>query len=288
MTAAPPLAVVDERSRFAVVALGWRDPAGDDGPDRAARLRSAVPPGAVSLAWTATAGAQSLTAVLPPEGAAAWTALTLERAQGAGDPVLAVVGPERAVHKTSRPVSVPAAAPLPSALHQSREQGYESTIVTGADPSGEVGHAATFLALCRLTAGAEPLVPAALRSAGGDAVAQVARGLRSSRPSLTWQVVSPAGQGIPTLETVLRTVLDGRAAHGEGARAAHAFARANLLRAWRSPETLARTLVEYEVMGWGGALVLDPEQALAAVDESALERAVAGLVRPVADVVGWG
>lgn len=285
------LAVVDDRSRFATVSLGWR---GD-----AERLRATISPTALDAAlssnWTSSAGACCLTATLQPEAAAPWTARVLDAARAiAGDAVLAVVGDERAVAETAgvapRMPAIPPALPpaLPSALQQERRDGYESSVVTGADPAAEVGAAAAFLAICRVAAGPDPLIPAALRAAGGRSIAQVSRGLQDGRPGLTWQVVSPAGEGISALEAVLSAAQDASVASARGAEAARAFARANLRRPWRAPESLARTLTEYEVMGWGGGIVLDPDAALAEVDGAALQRAAVALVRPIADVVGWG
>lgn len=282
-TASARFAVVDDRSRFAAVSLGWR---GADAAVLRARVDVAQP---VSAHWTRSEGAHCLTALLPHAEAADWADRAIAAARQA-DPVLAIVGSARGVAEAERIAVRPArpSAALPSALEQKREQGFESTVVTGADPAAAVGHAATFLAICRLAAGPGTLIPATLRAAGDRAVVQLARALRRGRAGLTWQVVSPAGEGIPTLETVLGAALGGSVARGAEADAARAFARANLSRPWRSPEELARTLVEYEVMGWGGAIVRDPDASLDAVDAAALDRAVAALLRPVADVVGWG
>ncbi|GAA3273183.1 hypothetical protein AAU01_28670 [Paenarthrobacter aurescens] len=131
------------------------------------------------------------------------------------------------------------------------------------------------------------MLPDAIEKSGHRAILQAIRGLQDSAPTVTWQVITSRPNGSAVLETALSTVAGYRVTeHAEAVEQAKEFARTNLNRAWQSPLELARSLAHYEVMGWGGELVRDPEAALDRVDCAGIEKAAEGLVRPIKEVLG--
>lgn len=300
------LAVVDQRSRFTSVAMGWRTDPASQGTG-VSQLRCAVSSTTemtgtglvpVSVDWTVSDGAHCLTAILPETITRSWIETVIHRArteaQGiAGDPVLAVVGSPSVLEDLAGIMAglggdLPPARQgvFPSTMRRSTVQGFEQTIVIGQDPVEDVGRAAAFLAICLIAGGPGTLLFDAVHGSGHSAHLQAGRGLQDGCPTVTWQVIAPGHSGIAVLETALSTVSAFRIAeHPDAVRQAREFARGNLTRAWRSPIQLARSLAQYEVMGWGGELILDPAAALDHVDTNAIEHAVDGLVRPIKDVL---
>lgn len=296
------LAQVDRRSRFTTVSMGWRTTS-----DGVPRLRSAVSRAGeqcgpakqpVAVTWTPGDGAVVMTATLPEVAVRDWTeGVTNTEHPGIAelsDPVLAVVGSAGVLEDLEAYLSEregegpPTPQPaFRSTMRQTTAQGFEQTFVIGQDPAGDVGFAATFLAICLVAGGPGTLLPDAIQKSGHQAILQAGRGLQDSTPTVNWQVVTSRPNGSAVLETVLSTVAGYRVAeHKEAVEQAREFARTNLNRAWQSPLELARSLAHYEVMGWGGELVRNPDTALDLVDSAAVEKAVAGLVRPIKDVLG--
>ncbi|MFV0374551.1 MAG: hypothetical protein ACK5KK_10720 [Microbacterium sp.] len=175
--------------------------------------------------------------------------------------------------------------PAPTSMRQKRQQGYEQTVITGADPSVRTGHAATFVALCALMAGPGPNLPSELEASGNPTMVSINRTLEGGSPVIVWTVITPAEGSVLALQELAENAADvARAAIAEPTELI-AFARANLNRPWSSPRGLAQAMAEYEVMGWGGQLIRDPDAALESV-RPRLREAFARLLRPVTDVLG--
>lgn len=303
------LGVVDRRSRFTMVSMGWRTH-----PDNVQSLRHAVSVAGercgpanspVSMSWAPGDGAVVLTATLPEVAAGSWIHSVINaQYAGAGEfgaPVLAVVGSANVLEDLEgglsgleggllglgREPGSPARQALRSTLRQTTAQGFEQTFVMGQDPAADVGFAATFLAVCLIAGGPGTLLPDAIQRSGHQAFLQASRGLLDSSPIVTWHVVTSGLNGSAVLETVLSTVEDYRVAeHPEAVQQAKQFARTNLNRAWQSPVELAGSLARYEVMGWGGELIRNPDGALDQVDPHDIELAVEWLVRPIKETLG--
>lgn len=301
-----PLTVADSRSRFITVGLGWRVHAARH-EQAATSLRQAVADterrlrtAAAWTHWSFDPGAVRLTAALPADAATPWLQRVLASTAALGrdlvrSPAVALVGNESDLEAASGAVrDLPGidhwpARELPSRMHQRAEGGFEQVVVTGADPVSEVGGAAVFLAICLVAGGPETFLPAALSSSGSGAVLQLARGLHDWQPGITWQLVAPEHGSSQALDEALAALRGYRVAdHRRDEDRARCFALANLNRAWRSPVELAQAMTHYETMGWGGALILDPQQQLSGVDDESLDRAVQLLMRPLHEVRGAG
>ncbi|MFW0772008.1 hypothetical protein ACLRGI_02425 [Paenarthrobacter nitroguajacolicus] len=296
------LAQVDRRSRFTTVSMGWRTTS-----EGVPRLRSAVS-GArdhcgpakqpVAVTWTPGDGALVMTATLPELAVQGWTEYVTNTEHTGigefGDPVLAVVGSAGVLEDLEGSLSERGGegppSPQPafrSTMRQTTAQRIEQTLVIGQDPAGDVGFAATFLAICLVAGGPGTLLSDAIEKSGHQAILQAGRGLQDSTPTVNWHIVTTRPNGSAVLQTVLSTVAGYRVAeHTEAVEQAKEFARTNLNRAWQSPYELARSLATYEVMGWGGELVRNPDTAVDLVDSAAIEKAVEGLVRPIKEVLG--
>ncbi|NWL33653.1 hypothetical protein [Paenarthrobacter nitroguajacolicus] len=291
---------VDRRSRFTTVSMGWRT-ASDGVP----RLRDAVTRAGeqsgpakqpVSVTWTPGDGAVVMTATLPEVAARSWIedVMNTEQLGIFGDPVLAVVGTasvledlEGRLSERKGAVSPPPQQAFRSTMKQTTAQGFEQTFIIGQDPAANVGFAATFLAICLIAGGPGTLLPDAIQKSGYQAILQAGRGLQGATATVTWQVIASRPNGSAVLETALSTVAGFSVAeHLEAVEQAREFARTNLNRAWQSPLELARSLAHYEVMGWGGELVRNPDTAVDHVAPAAIEQAVEGLVRPIKEILG--
>lgn len=291
---------VDRRSRFTTVSMGWRT-ASDGVP----RLRDAVTRAGeqsgpakqpVSVTWTPGDGAVVMTATLPEVAARSWIedVMNTEQLGIFGDPVLAVVGTasvledlEGRLSERKGAVSPPPQQACRSTMKQTTAQGFEQTFIIGQDPAANVGFAATFLAICLIAGGPGTLLPDAIQKSGYQAILQAGRGLQGATATVTWQVIASRPNGSAVLETALSTVAGFSVAeHLEAVEQAREFARTNLNRAWQSPLELARSLAHYEVMGWGGELVRNPDTAVDHVAPAAIEQAVEGLVRPIKEILG--
>lgn len=297
------LIIHDGRSRFATIAVCWPTASGF-GARHATYLRryarsvvvadhDRLEP--VSIEWTGEGDVACLTAVLPERIAVAWTesvvgGLDLEAAGLSGAPTVGVVGRPDVASDLGDLVSVSsfsASESLPSSLRRLTAHGHEQIVIVGRDPSRDVGAAATFLAVCLIAAGPGALVPSVVEEANIGATVQFARVLRAGLPALSWTTTTPGEKCQATFDLILSAVARSNLANDGDVRArARAFAVGNLNRAWRSPIELARTLVLYEARGWGGSLILNPDAALAGVDAIQLERAIAGIVRPINEVLG--
>ncbi len=296
------LGQVDRRSRFATVSMGWR--ASSEGVQR---LRGAVSragehrgPASQPLAmtWKPGDGAAVMTATLPEGAVRNWIEqVTTAEHSGIrefGDPVLAVVGSadvleglEDGLSEGEGAVPPPAQPSFRSTMKQNTAQGFEQTLIIGQDPAADVGYAATFLAICLISGGPGTLLPDAIQKSGYQAILQAGRGLLDATPTVTWQVIASRPNGSAVLETALSTLSDYRIAeHSDALELAREFALTNLNRAWQSPRELARSLAHYEVMGWGGELIRNPDAALDQVTPAAVEKAVEGLVRPIKEILG--
>ncbi|YCK81554.1 hypothetical protein M1D89_21195 [Arthrobacter sp. D3-18] len=293
---------VDRRSRFTTVSMGWRT-ASDGVP----RLRDAISRAGehggpanqpVALTWTPGDGAVIMTATLPEVAARSWIENVINAehlgVREFGDPVLAVVGSAgvleelegslRTMEKEGPPTPQLA---IRSTMKQTTAQGFEQTFIIGQDPAADVGFAAAFLAMCLIAGGPGTLLPDAIQKSGYQAILQASRGLQDSTPTVTWQVIASRPDGSAVLETALSTVAGFSVAeHAEAVEQAREFARTNLNRAWQSPLELARSLAHYEVMGWSGELVRNPDAAVDHVAPAAIEHAVEGLVRPIKEILG--
>lgn len=296
-----PLTVYDDRSRFATFAVAWRPQ--QNAAEQAAQLRvelekmasnqsRTMPP--LHSSFATGAGTECLISSLPTDGIAAWAQSVqqtmLAYRQSYSHPVVTAVGPAAAAraaaqlqaklgrHDTSQ------AAPT-STMVQNRQQGFEQTLITGADPSPAVGHAATFVAISALLAGPEENLQTRLRSVGSQAVVSLSRGMAGRVPNILWTVVSPAEQSMQALEDVTAAaVYLARQTLADPDRVV-TFAEANLRRSWLSPQELAQGMAEYEVRGWGGELVREPESAFDGIRRH-LAAAFTGLLKPIADVLG--
>ncbi|MBT2584969.1 hypothetical protein [Arthrobacter sp. ISL-95] len=296
------LGQVDRRSRFSTVSMGWRTPS-----DGVQRLRGAVSRAGehrgpanqpVAMTWMPADGAVVMTATLPEGAVRSWIEQVINAEHSGtkefGDPVLAVVGSADVLDGLEDGLSEgegeglhPPQPSFRSTMKQTTAQGFEQTIVIGQDPAADVGFAATFLAICLISGGPGTLLPDAIQKTGYHAILQSGRGLRDATPTVTWQVIASRPNGSAVLETALSTVAEYRVAeHLEDVEQAREFARTNLNRAWQSPLDLARSLAHYEVMGWGGELVRDPDAALDHVTPAAVEKAMEGLVRPIREILG--
>ena len=301
------LTVVDMRSRFTTMGLGWRtDPGRHTEAEQLLRgaakeaTRQTPDLTPVSVEWTTTDGAVCMTAVVPPRASRQWMEAIINEAgkipaSHVDLPIAAAVGDPDNLQELDpllKSLGPGALAPRndkwPSRMRHSTIQGFEQTLVTGQDPAENAGGAATFLAICLLAGGPGTLMPEALQRDGHHASIQVMRSLQDRRAALTWQVIAQQGGGtLAALDTVLAAASSFRVSDNPGRIAlARDFACGNLNRPWRSPIELARSLVHYEVMGWGGALVLAPEIELAQVDDATLADAVDRMVSPLREVLG--
>ncbi|GAB3536482.1 hypothetical protein GCM10027403_17380 [Arthrobacter tecti] len=298
-----PLIVLDHRSAFATVALAWRtrqqpNEAASESQlraalDRAGRARS-VRLRPVQSTWSNTSGAARLIVSLPEDGFQPWGDNVIQelhsRPESFSMPAIAAVGSERVAESTQAlagdlPSNDLKISPVPSSMRQTRQQGFEQTVITGADPSPHAGYAATFVALCALLAGPNLNLQIALNRAGNPSTVSISRTLDRGSPSIVWTVISKAEQSLHTLELVLEIACDLARNAIAGPAPVTSFAQANVNRPWTSPRDVAQAMVEYEVMGWGGHLIREPDTALQNV-ESGLRRAFEGLLMPVADVLG--
>ena len=117
---------------------------------------------------------------------------------------------------------------------------------------------------------------------------QLSRRLHRGIPAITWQITGPRDSMLPIIFATFDAVADFQLSEQHaGYMTATRFARANLARVWRNPFELARSLTQYEVMGWGGHLIAAPDLALAHVEPQGVGRAIRGFMRPIADVTGY-
>lgn len=178
-------------------------------------------------------------------------------------------------------------AALPSRMQQNMVQGYQQTLITGQDPSQQVGEAACFLALCLLSGGASALLPSSVASIGNGATVQISRGLIQRRAAITWQGICRGSGGLQIFERIVQTlpVQLNAMDDAEVQRLKH-FGLANLSRAWRSPIELAQTANRYQIMDWGQSLITSPQSELDRVTREDLNHAMGQLLRPVLEVLG--
>lgn len=296
------LLVTDRRSRFAAVTLGWRAR-----QTQTPALRQAIQTATTSVRseqepvfteWTNSTGALCVTAMLPDASAEAWVEIAVHEANTIAEEVggtsFAAVGTADTMSRLRRVLPEPEGPPsvggrprAKSTLHRSTLPDHEQTLVIGQDPSSEAGAAATFLAICLVAAGPGTIAHEAAQSTDRSSLLDLSRGLENHSPTVTWRATAPQHRSMAVLETVLSAVSSYRAEKNPGAiRRAREFAAANLSRPWRSPLELSRSLVQYEVMGWGGSLILNPEATLAAVEAAAIVGAARDLVRPIEEVLG--
>lgn len=300
------LTVADNRSHFLNVGLGWRTDPGvhTEAEGYLRRAIAAVPRfdhamHPLSAEWTTSEGAVCLTAVLPSLTADRWLSSAIDQTQKIpishiGDVVVSAVGtPERLAGLNplatalGQDGTIQPTSKIPSRMRKTVVNDFEQTLITGQDPVGDVGKAATFLAICILAGGPGTLLPNALQKEGHGAFLQVIRGLQDRETALTWQMLAPKRGTLSAFETALSTVsalqLDTVPHLVSQARQ---FACSNLNRPWGSPFELARSLVHYEVMGWGSSLILTPKIELAQVDHVKLEYAIERLMDPIKEVLG--
>ncbi|MDR6867917.1 hypothetical protein J2Y69_002525 [Microbacterium resistens] len=223
-----------------------------------------------------------------------WLRDVLERARalGIGEGYISVVGSPDELGEAEAQVIASAShasatVPILSSMRQTKLQGYQKTIVLGTDPAMDIGAAETFIAICLATAGRDAIVPATIRRHRLNGTMQLSRGLKEGSPALIWQTIAQEDHSASLLEHCLDAVAHYRVLQNPDALIrTMRFARTNLARPWRSPFELARTLTQYEVMGWDGRLVRLPEDMLARVEEAGIERALAALIQPLNEVLG--
>lgn len=302
-TSVRPLTVLDRRSAFATIALAWRtrqqpqrntsEPQLRIALERAGRAQG-IGGRPVQCTWSTNTGAASLIVTLPETGVQAWGDDILKElhsrpesfsmhtiaAVGSG-----LVGESAQALATKLPASDFEIESVLSSMKQTRQQGFEQTVITGADPSPHASHAATFTALCALMAGPDLSLQNALNQAGNPSTVSISRTLDRGSPTIVWTVISQAEQNLHTLQLILEIASD--LARDAIARPTPltSFAQANVNRPWIAPRNVAQAMAEYEVMGWGGHLIRDPDTALHNV-ESGLRQAFEGLLKPIADVLG--
>lgn len=291
-------AIRDHRSHFYTWSLGWRTNGLSQGATLKTGLASVVAGisdahYATKVEWVVAEGAECVTFAMPSHIRPSWGGLLdAADALGLAQPVISVVGDTDLAlghdgFHIEREAPALGEVPVMSSLRQSAAQGYEQMLVTGADPSAQHGYIETFLALSLLSAGPGALIPALVERENLSVMMQLSRTLHGGVPAITWQIVGPKGSVPPLISATFDAVADFRLSEQQDDFVqAKQFARANLARVWRNPFELARSLTQYEVMGWGGHLIADPDAALAHVAPDGVERAVRALMKPIADVVG--
>lgn len=288
--------VPDDRSAFHSLAIAWRTN-DDAAAGQRTALKGAVAPlparlRPVQTAWRHAAGASCLVATLPEEGAEAWsdvvTRMLHARPDEVAHPSVVVVGPGEpekfaAVLVRGLYGLEEADQKVVSSFQQKCWEGIEHTTVTGSDPAAKAGHAATFVALSALLAGPHRTLQDVLQEAGIPANVTIRRRLINGVPAVVWMfAIGAEGRGIYDVIDVVGDFARDVVAEPEPAIA---FAGANLRRAWQSPGGLAKAIAEYEVMGWGGCLVHDPDAAIRDAAPN-LRAAFAGLLEPLSEVLG--
>ena len=113
----------------------------------------------------------------------------------------------------------------------------------------------------------------------------ISRRLINGIPAVVWTFAVLAGAEGRGIYDVIDVVGDFARDVVAEPEPAIAFAGANLRRAWQSPGGLAKAIAEYEVMGWGGCLVHDPDAAVRDVAPN-LRAGFAGLLEPLSEVLG--
>lgn len=288
--------VPDDRSAFHSLAIAWRTNDDAAAGQRTALKGAAAPLPAhlrpVQTIWRHAAGASCLVATLPEAGAEAWSeavARTLRtRPDEVTHPVVVAVGPGEPGEFAAAPAWGPldlegADQKIVSSFQQKRQEGIEHTTVIGLDPAAKAGHAATFVALSALLAGPHRTLQDVLQEAGLPAAVTISRRLINGIPAVVWTfAIEAEGRGIYDVIDVVGDFARDVVAEPEPAIA---FAGANLRRAWQSPGGLAKAIAEYEVMGWGGCLVHDPDAAVRDVAPN-LRAGFAGLLEPLSEVLG--
>ncbi|MGP9651423.1 hypothetical protein CIK76_08475 [Glutamicibacter sp. BW80] len=304
-SAFPPVrSIPDDRTHFTLVSLAWRtDQRRSSEAEQTLRAVAdrvcASNSGTIWHDWAVSAGAVNVTAALPLRGAERWLQTFAEHAQQidpdlAGAPALALVGPQAQLENLAAPgaelfghLESKDNPGLSDRLERTTTQGYEQITVTGADPSAALGSAATFLALATLSGGPVALLPKATKQAGHAALIKIMRVLKDRQPAIMWQVIAQENHSLGSLESTLDAVADlGLRVTRDEELLIKQFAIANLNRAWCSPVELVRALAQYEVMGWGGDLILNPESQVNEVANADLELALEGLLRSPRAVLG--
>lgn len=290
--------VPDDRSAFHSLAIAWRTNDDAAAGQRTALKGAAAPLPAhlrpVQTTWRHAAGASCLVATLPEAGAEAWSdavARTLHaRPDEVTHPVVVAVGPGEPGKFAEALVRglcglEGAGQKVVSSLRQKHREGIEHTTVTGPDPAAKVGHAATFVALSALLAGPHRTLQDVLQETGLPAAVTLGRRLVNGIPAVVWTFAVLAGAEGRGIYDVIDVVGDFARDVVAEPEPAIAFAGANLRRAWQSPGGLAKAIAEYEVMGWGGCLVHDPDAAIRDAAPN-LRAAFAGLLEPLSEVLG--
>ena len=290
--------VPDDRSAFHSLAIAWRTNDDAAAGQRTALKGAAAPLPAhlrpVQTTWRHAAGASCLVATLPEAGAEAWSdavARTLHaRPDEVTHPVVVAVGPGEPGKFAEALVRglcglEGAGQKVVSSLRQKHREGIEHTTVTGPDPAAKVGHAATFVALSALLAGPHRTLQDVLQETGLPAAVTLGRRLVNGIPAVVWTFAVLAGAEGRGIYDVIDVVGDFARDVVAEPEPAIVFAGANLRRAWQSPGGLAKAIAEYEVMGWGGCLVHDPDAAIRDAAPN-LRAAFAGLLEPLSEVLG--
>ncbi|WP_418908565.1 hypothetical protein [Glutamicibacter endophyticus] len=299
------LSVQDDRGDYAALSLAISAESASDQGWSPARLQEqltsvvqsdAVEPWIVEHQWSPGAQIHRFQLVVPNAQAQRWSIEALYPVLNALPStvpvVLAQAGAAASIEAVSElaeqfpGVALPLPEPTRSMLSQRREAGYEQSTITGADPAGTIGSAATFAALCAVMAAGAPDVQAALKAAGDPSQVALSRRTQQGSPSIEWTVITRAESSLQALDLVLEvlTVMAQRAQ----AAPEHIlrFAYANLCRAWLSPTSLVGTLAEYAAMGWGGELIQDPA-LVRNVSGAELAQALGQLGRPIREVLGY-
>ena len=293
------VSVVDTRSVFTTIGIAWRTTRHTDQHSPDSSLRWAMEHGELSPSaarpvqsvWTTGDGAESVVVSLPEEKVLEW----VRHVQGVwlafpvAHPVVAIAGSEHIVEQihqavgTGAPSAAPSAA-IPCAMRQTQQHGYTHTVLRGPDASHRAGDAATFVALSALKAGPALSLQTALHRSGNYSRIGIRRTLEAATPAIQWTVISDSNRSIETLETVAS--LADELAHTTSAdpTEAIAFAHANLVRPWNAPTSLVQAMAHYEVMGWGGQLIANPDNAFDGVEDY-LQDAFDGLLLPLTNVV---
>ncbi len=286
----------EPRTRFVFATLGWIIP-GPQAQELRTRLteRLSKMHGQGQLiheTWSHSLGVLTLTLTLvPPASAENVPNYLLELTHDESPNALSIVAPPvvsdrlRAADDTALDeiVVFPALQPLRSNMQQRRIDGFEQVLIAGAAPRGN--HAASFLALCLLSAGPGTLLPDSIEAPGLGSV-NVTRTLTGHTPSLLWQVVTQ-GSGFEVLQRTLE-VIDVFAGDvpSQKFELAREFAQANLSRAWRNPIELSQNVVRYELMGWGGILIEQPREALSQADSLDAGKSLIDFTVPIREVLG--
>lgn len=296
-----PLVVADRRSAFAALSIGWRFSSAQEalsqGKTFIAHTQKNSGTAPVSFEWSTGEGFLGATAVLPAPQAEHWlkNLLSFTPPPVLSAPTISVVAPPDVAADLEHLATVPgtqdsAAQPPgndPSSLKKTTVSGFEQLLISGEDPAEKAGKAATFLGICALAAGPGTLLFDTLKGLHEGALLQINRTLPHNVPRINWQLIVPKRGALPLLETTLSS-LEGNTPliKAEKIDQAKNFGLGNLRRPWRSPGELAQALVQYETMGWGGNMILDPESSLHEVSEEDLQNAVEGLIRPLREVLG--